>query len=136
MRVWMFVVGFLAVAAVAEAHVTVLPRESKAAATERYTMRVPTEGRVATTSIELQVPDGVTITSVEATEGARYETKKIGDRIVTITWTTEIKPGESRQFSFAASNPKEGTQVTWNIQQRFADGTSSDWTPATTFAAR
>lgn len=135
MRVWMLIVGLLASAAVAEAHVTVLPRESKTGAAEKYTMRVPTEGKVATTSIELQVPEGVTVTSIEATEGARYETKKTGDRIVTITWTTEIKPGESRQFPFAASNPKEGSQVTWKVQQRYADGTSSDWTPATTLTA-
>lgn len=135
MRVWMLIVGFLAFAAVAEAHVTVQPRESKTGATETYTMRVPTEGKVATTSIELEVPEGITVSVVEQTEGVRSETKKTGERIVTVTWTTEIKPGESRQFKFTATNPKEGTQITWKAHQHFADGTTSDWTPATTLTA-
>ncbi len=36
-------------ATAAHAHGTVRPREAKAGATETYTMRVPTEGKVATT---------------------------------------------------------------------------------------
>ena len=135
MRVWMLIVGFLASAAVAEAHVIVLPRESKTGAPETYTMRVPTESRFATTSIELEVPEGVTITAIEAMEGARSETKKNGDRIVAMTWTTEIKPGDFRQFKFTATNPKDGAQITWKAHQHFADGTTSEWTPATTLTA-
>ncbi len=126
MRISLLLVGFLASAAIAEAHVTVQPRESKAGATETYSMRVPTEGKVTTTSVELEVPDGVTIVSVEAPTGS-YEAKTNGDRIVTITWTTEIKPAEFRQLSFSASNPSQGKQIIWRVHQRYADGTSSDW---------
>lgn len=127
MRIWPLFIGFLASAAVAEAHVTILPRESKTGATEKYSMRVPTEGQVTTTSVELEVPEGVTIASVEAPAGSQYETKKDGNRIVTITWTMEIKPGESQQFPFTASNPKQGAQIMWKAHQRYADGTSADW---------
>jgi uncharacterized protein YcnI len=126
-RVWLLLVGFLVVAGVAEAHVTILPRESRAAAVETYSMRVPTEGKVTTVSVELEVPDGVTIVSVEAQTGTRYETKRSGDRITSITWTTDIKPGESRQFAFKATNPKQGSEITWKAHQRYEDGTSADW---------
>jgi len=131
MRTWMLTFGILALAAVAEAHVTILPRESKAGATETYTIRVPTESKVATTSVELEVPEGITVTAIESTEGARSQTKKTADRITAVTWTTEIKPGDFRQFRFTATNPKVGAQVTWKARQHFADGTTADWTPMT-----
>src|SRR5262245_32287648 len=58
-------VSALLVAEVAHAHVTVRPRESKAGATETYTVRVPTEGKVATISVEVEIPRGVTIKTIE-----------------------------------------------------------------------
>lgn len=121
---------FLLVAVVgtasAEAHVTVWPRESRAGAGERYTVRVPTEGKVATTSIELEVPSDVTVTGVLAPNGYTYELKREADRIVAISWRQEIKPGEYGEFVFFARNPKSG-QIAWKVHQRYADGTSSDW---------
>ena len=53
----------LAAPSFAFAHVSVRPRESKPGAEERYTVRVPTEGAVATTQV-LEVPAGVTVLSV------------------------------------------------------------------------
>jgi uncharacterized protein YcnI len=125
----------LSIPASAYAHVSVTPRETKAGAEETYTVRVPTEKAVATTTVELEVPDGVTITKVGDIEGAKHEEKKTGDRITTITWTREIKPRESAQFMFTAKNPAAGEKIVWKIHQRYADGTVSDWTPATTLAA-
>lgn len=51
----------LATATTAAAHVTVWPRESRPGASEKYLVRVPTEGKVATTEVELEVPANVTI---------------------------------------------------------------------------
>ena len=51
----------LATPSVALAHVSVRPRESKPGAEERYTVRVPTEGTVATTHVELEIPLSVTV---------------------------------------------------------------------------
>ena len=51
----------IACASVASAHVSVWPRESRAGVSEKYTVRVPTEGKVATTKAELRVPEGVAI---------------------------------------------------------------------------
>jgi uncharacterized protein YcnI len=124
-------VALLLGAVVADAHVTVWPRESKAGASEKYAIRVPTEGKVTTTSIELEVPPGATIASIEAPSGFQYSVKRDGDRIVSVTWTMDIKPGEFREFVFLARNPKEGGEIVWKVRQRYADGTSSDWIGAT-----
>ena len=119
------------VPATAFAHVTIAPRESKPAVQQQYTVRVPTEGQVATTSVYLEVPDGITVTAVPHPAGATHEVKKDGTRIVGITWTKEIPPKERAEFLFTATNPAAEAQITWRVQQRFADGTSRDWTPGT-----
>lgn len=111
----------------AEAHVTIQPRESRIGVSETYTMRVPTEGTVATTSVELEVPAGVTIVSVD-TPSANHTEKKVGDRVTAITWIVDIQPGQSQQITFIAKNPSVGSEIAWKVHQRYTDGTSSDWT--------
>jgi ketosteroid isomerase-like protein/uncharacterized protein YcnI len=119
------------VPAIAWAHVSVAPREAKPGIEQQYTVRVPTEGQVATTSVYLEIPEGVTVTDVSHPEGATHELKKSGNRIVGITWTKEIPPKQRAEFMFKATNPPAEGQITWKAQQRFADGTSRDWTPGT-----
>lgn len=114
------------IASVVDAHVTVWPRESQAGAGERYTVRVPTEGQLATTTVELEVPADVRVTGVLVGAGYSYEARREGDRIAAIIWRQEIKPGEYGEFVFFAVNPKSG-QIAWKTRQRFADGTSADW---------
>lgn len=123
--------GFVALvlvgtASVVHAHVTVVPRESQAGADQRYTVRVPTEGQVATTSVELEVPADMTIVEVVPGDGYAFETRREGARIVAITWKRDIPPRQSAEFVFIARNPKSA-QVAWKAHQRFADGTSADW---------
>ena len=61
MRAALLTIAVMFLASTASAHVTVWPQQSQAGGSERYTVRVPTEGQVATTSVELEAPDGVTI---------------------------------------------------------------------------
>jgi len=117
----------LLVAVPASAHVGVSPRESKLGATETYTLRVPSEGGKTTTQVILDVPDGVTIVSVSAPDGGKHEEKKVGDRIVQVTWTIEIKAGASAQLSFVAKNPAQGDSIAWKVHQKYSDDTVSDW---------
>jgi uncharacterized protein YcnI len=111
---------------VAGAHVTVAPRESQAGAEQRYMVRVPTEGQIATTSVELEVPPDMTIIEVVPAEGFTFDTRREGARIVSITWKREIPPKQTAEFAFIARNPK-AAQIMWKAHQRFADGTSADW---------
>ena len=116
----------LFMASAAAAHVTVWPQQSQAGASERYTVRVPTEGQIATTSVELEIPADVMVSAVLVGGSYTHEVRREGDRIVAITWKLEIKPAETGEFVFFARNPK-GTQIAWKARQRFADGTSADW---------
>jgi uncharacterized protein YcnI len=127
MRTFIVSLALALTASVAQAHVSVRPRESKAGATERYIVRVPTEGKVATTSVEVDVPQGVIVESVEPAGGVTSDLKREGGRIVSITWTVTIAPGANREFAFTAKNPSDATEIAWNAHQRYADGTSSEW---------
>lgn len=128
-RVSLITAFCVALPAIAFAHVSVAPRESKPGVEQVYTVRVPTEGQVATTSVFLQVPDGMTVLDVPHPEGATHDVKRDGNRIVSITWTKNIPPAQRAEFTFKATNPGAEGQITWKIQQRFADGKSTDWTP-------
>jgi uncharacterized protein YcnI len=116
-----------AVSPVTVAHVTVWPREAGSGAFEKYVVRVPTEGRVATASVELRIPDGVTIVSIGAPQGFRYELRKSGERTVAILWTQRIEPGEFAEFAFMARNPATEGSIAWNAVQTFVDGTRTEW---------
>ena len=130
-RTMALVLAFTTIPALVFAHVTVRPGQSKPGAEERYTVRVPTEGQVATTSLQFDVPAGVTVTDVPAADGVRHDVKKTGDRVLTIMWTKEIPPKQVAEFTFVALNPASGEQITWQARQNFSDGTSRSWTPAT-----
>ena len=108
------------------AHVTVAPRESRPGMSERYTVRVPTEGKVSTVEVELEVPEGVTISPM-APAGWTHTLKRTGDRVTAIVWAMEIKPGEFAEFVFIGRNPKTGSEIAWKAHQRYADGTASHW---------
>ena len=127
MRTAIITFGVFLAASLAQAHVTVWPQESKASAGERYTVRVPTEGKVTTTAIELEVPTDVRVTGVLVGGGFTYDLRRNGDRIVAVTWKQDIKPGEYGEFVFFAVNPKTPGRIAWKVHQRYADGTSADW---------
>jgi uncharacterized protein YcnI len=115
-------------ASAAQAHITIAPTQSMAGATEKYTLRVPTEGKVATVAAEIDIPEGVIVEVVAMPNGWKHELKRQGDRITGIVWTLSIPPGEFVEFSFIARNPRDKAEVVWQLRQRFADGTVSDWT--------
>ncbi|MBY0493864.1 MAG: DUF1775 domain-containing protein [Cyanobacteria bacterium] len=117
----------LALPSLAAAHVGILPRQSKPGGEERYTVRVPTEGAVATTSVRVEIPDGVTVLDVAKYGGESFEVQKQGDRIVAITWTRNIPPKETAEFVFRARNPQSGPEILWKAHQHFADGTVTGW---------
>ena len=124
----------LALATTLNAHVTVTPAQSTVGATERYTVRVPTEGQVATTAVELDVPVGVTISGVLASGAWKSELRRDANRIVGVVWTVDIPVGHFGELVFNARNPRDGAEIAWKFTQRFADGTSRDWTPTTKLA--
>lgn len=113
------------------AHVSIWPRESAPGATEKYVLRIPSEGKVATTKVDLEVPEGVVVETIGAPAGFRYTATRRDERIVAISWDVNVAPGEFIEVAFVARNPR-GTQsqIVWTLRQHFSDGTMSDWTKA------
>jgi uncharacterized protein YcnI len=119
---------------VASAHVSITPRESTQGATEKYVVRIPTEGKVATTAADIEVPEGVIVETLQAPMGWTYDVKRKDDRIAAVTIKAHVKPGEFIEVGIVARNPRQGTQIVWTLRQRFADGTVTDWTTGPTGA--
>lgn len=113
---------------VSEAHVSITPRASTHGATQRYTIMIPTEGKVVTTGAEIEFPAGVIVETIQAPAGWKYEVKRQDDRIVSMTIQCDVKLGEFIEVGFVARNPRSGDQIVWTLRQRFADGTVTDWT--------
>jgi uncharacterized protein YcnI len=111
-----------------QAHVSITPRASTHGATQKYTIMIPTEGKVNTTGAEIEFPAGVIVETIQAPAGWKYEVKRQDDRIVSMTIQADVKPGEFIEVGFVARNPRSGDQIVWTLRQRFADGTVTDWT--------
>ena len=124
---WIAVTCVLAASSV-NAHVSITPRQSQQGATEKYVVRIPTEGKVATVGADLEAPEGVVIETLQMPAGWTYEVKRADDRIVSIAWNVNVKPGEFIEVAFVARNPRQGSEIVWTLRQRFADGTVTDWT--------
>ena len=125
-RLTVLTLSIVAVPALAFAHVSVRPRDSKPGVEERYTVRVPTEGTVATTHVILEIPGDVNVIEVLPADGATFDAGKQGGRVTSITWKKEIPPKAAGEFTFVARNPGSG-DIVWKAHQHFSDGTVADW---------
>ena len=128
MRTTTIAAFLLLLAASAFAHVTVAPQQSPVGTSQVYKVRVHNDGKVPTSSIELQIPAGVTIESVAPLPTGKAEMKKAGDRVTAITWEIEVPVAKYVELAFTAKNPATGNQVNWNITEKFKDGTTIEFT--------
>jgi uncharacterized protein YcnI len=109
------------------AHLTVSPLQSKPGATQKYEARVHNEGKLAATAIDLEIPEGVTVTGVAKPAAGSYATKKTGDRITMITWVVEVPPSKYMALPFTATNPANVAELHWSLHEHLADGSVVDW---------
>ena len=128
MRVKLLAAAILIIPSMTLAHVSITPRASTHGATEKYTVRIPSEGKVATVAAEMEVPEGVIIEVLQSPAGWKHEVKRAEDRIVAVTWHVNVPPGEFIDVAFVARNPRQGPRIVWTLRQKFADGTTTDWT--------
>jgi len=123
-------ISFLLAASAAaslSAHLMVSPLQSKTGATQKYEARVHNEGKIAATAIDLEIPDGVTVTEVAKPATGSYTTRTAGNRITMITWQVEVPPNKYVAMSFTAKNPDSVAELHWNLHEHLADGSVVDW---------
>ncbi|OWA37975.1 hypothetical protein B9G55_06945 [Saccharibacillus sp. O16] len=115
-------------AAVASAHVSVLPKESTIGAWETYTMKVPVEKDVNTNKVVLKMPKGVEFQQYEPIPGWKTT---VDEAAGTVTWQAQgdgIAAGQFQRFTFVAKNPEQPGEAAWDAFQYYADGSIVEWT--------
>jgi uncharacterized protein YcnI len=112
------------------AHVMVSPPQSKAGITQTYELRAHNESKLATTSLELQIPADITVLKVDQAPAGTVDTPKTGDRISAINWKVNIEPGKYLALKFEAKNPSGAAEIHWTVKQHMADGSTVDWSDA------
>lgn len=134
----MLVVGFIvstfifALSTTASAHVTVKPAEVVTAGYQTFTINVPNEKPIPTTSVKLLIP--VDIKAVTPTQKAGWqittEKEGSGEAAVTnsITWSGgSIGNGLRDEFTFTAKVPDQAMDIQWKSYQTYSDGSVVSW---------
>jgi uncharacterized protein YcnI len=110
------------------AHAVVRPSASRPADLQLYTLTVPTEREVATTGVDLKVPDGIDFLLVEDSGPWQAALVRANGRIDQIRWRgSSAGPGYFATFHFIARNPIASGALTWKIVQRYQDGKDVHW---------
>lgn len=128
-------VNTLVFSASASAHVVVRPAEVVTAGFQTFTVGVPNEKDVSTTSIKLVMPVGLKHVQPTQKVGWQIDIEKDGageDATVTsITWSgNEVRTGFRDDFTFSAQVPEKATELQWKAYQTYADGSVVSWDKA------
>lgn len=115
-------------AAPAAAHIQVRPAEAAPGDPVLWTVLVPNERDVATTKVELAIPDGVIPFSYEPLPGwKRTLTKNPNQSVRSVVWTGNLKPTEVLVTQFLATTPDQAGPISWKAIQTYADGQKVRW---------
>lgn len=147
------VVGAVAFASPASAHVTLSETEAEAGEHVRVDLRVPNESEKAnTTEVKLTLPKDQPLTSVSTkpVQGWSVSTKtakldkpvkmhgrEFDEAVSTVTWTAKnnddgIKPGEFNEFGLSMGPVPEdvGATMVFKALQTYSDGEEAPWIEA------
>lgn len=108
--------------------------ESALGASEMYRLQVPNESAAtsATTEVRMLIPAGFTLSrTVQAPGWQRRFEKDASGEITAVIWTGHIDLQEIARFYFQGTNPKEATNLSWKVYQKYEDGTVTAWDDAT-----
>jgi uncharacterized protein YcnI len=121
------VLGLVAAQA-AFGHAVVRPAASRPAELQRYTLTVPNEEDTPTTSVAMQVPDGIGFFLVQPAPGWDVKLKRTGGQVSGVRWTGgSIPPDFYEDFHFIARNPVREGSIAWKVIQRYAGGSTVRW---------
>jgi uncharacterized protein len=140
-------VGLVALAAPAEAHVTVTaPGATQGGSDQLITFRVPVEKPVATVGFRLQLPIATPIASVDVAPlpGWTHTEKssalptpittddgQLTEAVTEVDWSATaggLKPGEFGEFTVLAGQLPRAGSIIFRAIQVYADGSQVGWT--------
>lgn len=116
----------------AKAHVRVFPdtgsTQAPACSFSKFTVRVPVERPVATTRIDVDIPQGIIVTNIQPKPDWRFGLQTTRGIVTKISWTGgALMPHEFDEFAFLAETPRTPGVVTWNAWQYYSDGVIVKW---------
>ncbi|CAG7630551.1 putative protein YcnI [Paenibacillus solanacearum] len=122
-------------AAMASAHVTVLPNESTQGSYEKFTVRVPNEKDIPTVKVEVKFPlDAVSVSRFEPKPGWKYElTKDASGKMTGVIWTATgegIGATEFAEFYMQGKVADSASAISWKAYQTYKDGSVVEWVGA------
>lgn len=110
------------------AHVIVTPDSATTGEWVAFSIGVPNEKNVATTSIKLEIPSGLTNVQPNVEAGWKISTTKTHNGAVSaITWSGNIPAGQRADLRFTAQTPASPKNLDWKAYQTYADGTLVSW---------
>ena len=128
-------VGAVAVANPASAHISVSPEEAVQGGLARLTFRVPTESDTAsTTKVEVFLPEDAPVANVSTMPVAGWTVavqRKTPEAVSVITWTASksaaIKPGEFQEFPISLGPLPNVDEMVFKALQTYSDGNVVRW---------
>lgn len=123
---------FLMTSNTAFAHIVVRPNQVGVAAFQTFTVGVPVEKDIPTTSVRLIIPEGLQHVTPNVKPGWEVAVKEEGQgesaTVTEITWTGGAIPsGQRDEFLFSAQVPAKEAKVVWKAYQTYADGSVVAW---------
>lgn len=122
-------------AGAASAHVTVVPNETAQGKYEVFTVKVPSESEnMATTKVEVKIPETVDVTRFEPKPDWSYEVQKDDSgKITSVIWTSKgdgLSPTEFGMFNMSGKVSDDATEIVWKAYQTYKDGSVVEWVGA------
>lgn len=114
------------------AHVTVKPSEVVTAGYQTFTVNVPNEKDISTTSVKVVIPESVARVTPTQKAGWQVTTETQGEgetaKTTSVTWAGgAIGKGLRDEFTFSAKVPEKATELQWKAYQTYEDGTVVAW---------
>jgi len=114
------------------AHVVVKPEVVGLGAFQTFTISVPNEKEISTTSLRLIIPEGLNHVSPTVKPGWTIEIKKTDiqedEKVTEISWIGgSIPVGQRDDFTFSAHVPSTESHLIWKAYQTYEDGTLVSW---------
>jgi uncharacterized protein YcnI len=138
------VAAFCALAAAADAHVSVTPDTAAKGSFTKLSFRVPNERDVATTKVELALPDDhpIAVVSVRPVPGWTVDVQKtklakpltsddgdVTEAVSRVVWSGgSIDPGQFQEFDVSVGPlPADADRLVFKALQTYADGQVVRW---------
>ncbi len=98
---------------------------------ETYRLQVPVEKEIATIQVKLYIPKGLVVGNFLPVPGwTRSVEKDSSGSVTTVTWKGTLEPMEFARFLFSAKNPALEGNLSFVVEQTYADGTVVAWKDA------